>query len=207
MITRIFLVVKHRLPIVWRAVEAVNGVLYRVLHGATFDRETTRVLSELPTDGVEVRRLDQTDVPALSAMISAQGDTRLTYFQPHGFSAGALRRMLNNRAFVAFGVFDNSRLVGYFFLRCFLNKKCFVGRLIDTNFEGRGIGRVMNKVMYNIAWSTGFRCLTTVSRNNAAVMRSHANNPHARIVSELPNDYLLVEFVERGGTGIGRAEK
>ena len=71
-----------------------------------------------------------------------------------------------------------------------------MGRLIDTNYRGKGIGEVMNSIMYDTAWKMHFRCLSTISRNNTAVMRAHAKNGHVVILKELRDDYLLVEFVE-----------
>jgi len=53
----------------------------------------------------------------------------------------------------------------------------------------------MNNIMYNTAWRSGFRCLSTISKNNKLVMRSHANNKALKVLKTLPNDYLLVEFV------------
>ena len=94
------------------------------------------------------------------------------------------------------GVFKDNEIAGYFFLRCFWNRKCFVGRLIDESHEGQGIGRVMNSIMYNSAWKSNFRCLSTISKNNFSVMRSHANNKTMKILRELENDYLLVEFTD-----------
>jgi hypothetical protein len=69
-----------------------------------------------------------------------------------------------------------------------------VGRLIDEPYEGKGIGRVMNSIMYNAGWSSGFRVLSTISRNNHWVMKSHANNSTMVILKELDNDFLFVEF-------------
>ena len=128
-------------------------------------------------------------------MIDRQGSDRLRHFQPHGFAMADLEHALSNPAFLMFGVFYDGAPVGYFFLRCFWNKKCFVGRLIDQSHEGKGIGMVMNQVMYNTAWRSGFRCMTTISRANESVMRSHRNNPHVRIVQELPDNRLMLEFL------------
>ena len=77
-----------------------------------------------------------------------------------------------------------------------------MGRLIDESHEGNGIGRVMNQIMYHTAWRSGFRCLTTVSRENDAVMRSHLNNPYARVIQELPGDYLMLEFTPQPRNGL-----
>jgi hypothetical protein len=93
------------------------------------------------------------------------------------------------------GSFDGNKMTGYFFLRFFANKKCFVGRLIDKDYRGRGIGPVMNNIMYETAWRMSFHCLSTISRNNKAVMRAHAKNRTMIVLKELQNDYLLVEFI------------
>ena len=94
------------------------------------------------------------------------------------------------------GAFDKERLAGYFFLRFFASKKCFVGRIIDKPYRGKGIGNIMNHIMYQTAWRMGFRCLSTISKNNHAVIRAHAKNTSMVVLKELQNDYLLVEFVK-----------
>ena len=53
---------------------------------------------------------------------------------------------------------------------------------------------IMNNIMYNSAWDSGFRCLSTISKNNRLVMRSHSSNKAMRILTKLDDDYLLVEF-------------
>ena len=95
------------------------------------------------------------------------------------------------------GTFADQKMVGYFFLRFFANRKCFVGRLIDKEYRGKGIGYEMNKIMYNTAWEMGFRCLSTISKNNKSVMGAHAKNSAMIVLKELQNDYLLVEFIDK----------
>jgi hypothetical protein len=95
------------------------------------------------------------------------------------------------------GVFFNDQLVGYFFLRCFINKKCFVGRLVDRNHRGKGIGKTMNDILYHTAWDAGFRCFATVSKNNELVMKAHSQNKHLKVLKEMKDNHLLVEFVEK----------
>ena len=156
--------------------------------------QVERAFAEFGQDGFDFRPLEASELDELQALIERQEPERLRHFQPHAFDQATLKHMHANPAFLMFGVFSDARMVGYFFLRCFWNRKCFVGRLIDEPFEGQGIGRVMNQIMYHSAWRSGFRCMTTISRHNRAIMRSHQRNPHARIVHELANDYLLVEF-------------
>ncbi|MEQ6890037.1 hypothetical protein ABE957_15290 [Halomonas sp. CS7] len=196
MITRVLLFIKHHLPWVWQLVEWLNARLFELLHRRRMQRQTQRAFAEFSLEGFSFRPIRSEELPQLMALLERQGEARLHYFRPHDFTLLSLRRVCANPAFLMFGVWDDhGTLVGYFFLRCFWNHRCFVGRLIDQPSEGQGIGRVMNQIMYHTAWWSGFRCMTTISKHNHAVMRSHQNNPHARIVGELSNDYLLVEFV------------
>ncbi len=94
------------------------------------------------------------------------------------------------------GVFQDNLLVGYFFLRFFFNRKCFVGRLIDKDFRGKGIGGEMNRIMYETAWRMKFRCLSTISQDNTSVMRAHSKNETMKVLKHLKNNYMLVEFVK-----------
>lgn len=201
MITRALIFIKHRMPWVWAGIECLNSVLFVVLHRKRMQVQVDRAFGGFRLEGFDFRTLVDTDLAALETMIQSQGEQRLRYFQPHGFDRANLRRMHSSSAFLMFGVFKKDRIVGYFFLRCFWNRKCFVGRLIDEPFEGRGVGRVMSQIMYHAAWWSGFRCLTTISKHNSAVVRSHNRNPHARVVGELSNDYLLVEFTPSGDSG------
>ena len=197
MIARVLLFIKHRLPWLWVLVDWLNSRLYSLLHRKRMAVQVDRAIGEFRMNGFEYRPLNAGDLQALADLLERQGEARLRYFQPHGFDVASLSKMHANPAFLMFGVFRDQLLVGYFFLRCFWNRKCFVGRLIDRDHEGQGIGRVMNQIMYHIAWRSGFRCMTTISRDNKAIIRSHQNNPHARFVGELANGYMWVEFVDR----------
>ena len=198
---RVFLSIKHRMPFIWRGIDALNAVVFRVLHGDRLEKEAEGCFAEFALPGYHFRELHESDLEHLASLVGRQKAGRLDYFKPHGFDRESLERVARNPSFLMFGVFSGDLLVGYFFLRCFWNRKCFVGRLIDEPHERKGIGRVMNQILYNTAWRSRFRCLTTVSKNNALVMRSHANNPTFRILKELPNDYLFVEFVQPKQTG------
>ncbi len=205
MIARLLLFIKHDLPWLWILVDWLNSRLYELLHRKRMSFQVDFAFSSFGLDGFEFRPLVATDLQALEALLVRQGDERLRYFQPHGFDQASLKKMYRNPAFLMFGVFAENDVVGYFFLRCFWNRRCFVGRLIDQPCEGQGIGRVMNQIMYQIAWRSDFRCMTTVSKENQQVIRSHRNNPHARIIGELSKGYLWVEFTEAGEGDSGLA--
>jgi lipopolysaccharide/colanic/teichoic acid biosynthesis glycosyltransferase len=198
-LTRILLFIKHRLPFIWRWIDWLNESLFRLLHGKKLSIEAERCFDEFRLKGFVFRALKITDMDALSELLLRQEPARVEHFNPHGFDRYSLEEVCRHRSFLMFGVFEQEKLVGYFFLRCFWNGRCFVGRLIDQPFEKRGIGRVMNQILYHTAWRSGFRCHTTISKDNALVMRSHANNPNVKVLGELANGYRFIEFVPPSG--------
>lgn len=196
MITRILIYIKHHFNILWFLIEKANAFLFRIFYNKRFHLIADKIITTYTLPGYQFRKLAKSELPKLEELLLKQSETRITYFNPHDFHLRGLQRILKNPAFLMMGVFDEEKLVGYFFLRCFWNKKCFVGRLIDEPCEGKGIGRVMNNIMYNIAWEIGFKCLSTISKNNNLVMHAHRNNSAMNVLKELDNDYLLVEFIK-----------
>ncbi|MBN1386927.1 MAG: hypothetical protein JW965_00685 [Bacteroidales bacterium] len=192
---RILIFIKHHFGFLWRIIEWVNGFIFSLFFKSRLNSVISGVLSEISGSSYLFRRLDLSDTESLHTMIKNQDISDLEYFSPHGFDLVSIKRQFKNRSFLMMGVFEGEKMVGYFFLRFFINRKCFVGRLIDKQYRGMGIGLVMNDIMYETSWRMGFRCLSTISKKNKSVMKAHAKNPTMRVLKELQNDYLLVEFV------------
>jgi hypothetical protein len=189
------LYIKHNLFFLWALIENLNGVLFSFKYGSVLDKTLGEIVND-PEHTYEFRRLIAEDTKDLFYLINSQDEYDLRYFSPHGFDLISLQRIFKNHAFLPMGVFCQDKMVGYFFLRFFITGKCFVGRLIDRDYRGKGIGLWMNKIMYETAWKMGFRCLSTISKNNSLVMKAHSRNNHMVILKELQNDYLLVEFIK-----------
>lgn len=194
---RILIFIKHHLGFLWKIIDWGNGLVFRWIHRSKMYKVLRMVMAGEEGSSLTYRKLQVSDMEALRDFISSQPKDDLNYFSPHPFDLNALQSQVKKPAFLMMGTFDGQKIVGYFFLRFFANKKCFVGRLIDREYRGQGIGLVMNTLMYETAWNMGFRCLSTISKNNKAVMGAHAKNPTMRILKELQNDYMLVEFVRK----------
>jgi RimJ/RimL family protein N-acetyltransferase len=192
---RILIFIKHHFKFLWKIIDLANGLLFSILFKSRLEAVLTPVFKELAIPPFLYRRLKVSDTEPLYDLIKSQKVSDLEFFSPHSFDLKSIKNQFMNRSFYMMGAFDKEKIVGYFFLRFFANKKCFVGRLIDKDYRGKGIGFVMNIIMYETAWRMGFRCFSTISRNNSAIMHAHAKNPTMVVVKELQNDYLLVEFV------------
>jgi hypothetical protein len=195
MIIRILLFIKHKLFFIWKGIDILNSFLFSLLYEKKIYKSVAEILIEFPHSEIEFRTLEAKDLEKLNFLIQSQDFNRLTFFKPHGFDKNSLEKVFRNKALVMMGAFEGNHMIGYFFLRCFWNRKCFVGRFLHAKYEGKGIGRIMNSIMYNLAWRNGFQCLSTISKNNHWVMKAHAGNKAMRVIKELDNDYLLVEFL------------
>lgn len=191
---KILLFIKHHFRFLWNIIEWVNGLIFSLFYRSRLEKVIPGIFDESPGSSFSFKRLVLSDAGSLYSLIEDQEDSDLEYFRPHGFDLRSIKKQFRNRSFLMMGVFNRETMIGYFFLRFFINKKCFVGRLIDKHYRGQGIGLVMNYIMYETSWRMGFRCLSTISKNNTSVMRAHAKNPTMRVLKELQNDYLLVEF-------------
>ena len=194
---RIMLFIKHHLKLLWDIIELVNGLIFSALYGSRLERVLTEIFKEQSQPQFIFRKITFFDLSHLYDFLNSQDPVDIKYFNPHKFDKPTLERLLKNPYFLMMGVFDGKKLAGYFFLRFFVNRKCFVGRLIDKPYRGKGIGLTMNKIMYETAWRMGFRCLSTISRKNSLVMKAHAGNTNMVVLKELGDDYMLVEFVRK----------
>jgi hypothetical protein len=194
---KLLLFIKHNLGFLWRIIEWGNGIVFSWMYRSRLEKVLSGVFEEVTDSHFTFRKLVQSDLVLLHELLKSQNKGDLDYFKPHGFDMYSLERQLKIPSFLMMGAFDGEKMAGYFFLRFFANRKCFVGRLIDKDNRGKGIGKVMNRIMYETAWRMDFRCLSTISRNNSLVINAHEKNTSMIILKELSNDYLLVEFVRR----------
>lgn len=192
---RLLILIKHRFTFIWNIIEFTNGLLFTLLFKGRLLRTLNEVFTKISNPDFSYRLLNYQDATDLYALIARQPKEDLIYFHPHSLDLRSIRVQLKKRAFIMMGTFEGNRLVGYFFLRFFVNRKSFVGRLVDRPYRGIGVGNLMNEVMYEISWRMNFRCLSTISRNNLLVMNAHSKNSNLIVLRELADDYLLVEFV------------
>ena len=142
------------------------------------------------------RELLKSDLQGLTDLLSKQPDGFDQYFKPHKFDIDSLRLMFENKSFKMLGVFDDSEIVGYFFIRFFANKKAFRGKMVDSNHQRQGIAKNIGRITTNIALDAGFRLFATISKNNFSSWYSSSAVNEIRIIKELPNNYLYIEYTK-----------
>lgn len=193
---KILLFIKHRFAFLWRIIEETNGYLFGFFFSKRIKSVLLPILEQQHHEKYQYRELQQVDLVQLEKFFNSQDEVQYRFFKPHAFDLATLKRLFSNPAFLMMGVFDGNKIIGYFFLRFFLNKKCFIGRIVDKHYQRQGVAKYMNTIMYQTTWKSGFRCLTTISKNNKAIVKLHEDEPGTVILKELPNDYMLVEMLD-----------
>lgn len=187
---------KKKFPFIWEFVESINGVIFKILFEAKVKSKAHEVLDEFKSEPLEYRFLTQNDLDDLVELFSRQNQEQFKYFKPHEFDKATIQRIYKNAAFLMLGVFDNNKMVGYFFLRCFLNKKSFTGRIVDEAYQGKGIAKRMGRILLQTAWYSGFRVFGTASRDNFKSLNSYKSINNFRIIKELDNNYIYFEYLQ-----------
>lgn len=178
-------------PFIWDLVDVLNSFLFSLRYGNRL-KKIKGVLTGVDSLYV-ISPISECRASDLAVFFDAQPQEAFTYFHPHGFDEESLKKLQGYSAFLAYVVKENEKIVGYFFMRSFFHGKTFIGRMVDYNFRGKGIAKMMNRVTFDIAQLIGLRVFQTISIKNISSLRSAQAENELRIIETLPNGDLYVE--------------
>ncbi|MEG2227274.1 MAG: GNAT family N-acetyltransferase [Odoribacter sp.] len=196
MILNFLIFIKHRCKFIWTFIEGLNGFFVGLLYRKNINRTANEVLNSVSNEQIEFRLVMKKDLPEVCSFFSSQPVIAYQYFKPHNFDISTMKSLLKNPSFLMMGVFDKQRVVGYFFLRFFINKHSFTGYLVDSEYQGRGIAKMMGRAMFKIAWENDFRTFATVSQDNIRAIATYKAINDFKIVKQLPDNYIYIEYLE-----------
>ena len=198
---RLAYLLKQRLPGLFRWVEVVA----RVVTGLRYGRRIAAALDQSLVEGsvnrapASMRALQASDVEDLHQFLGDLPADWLKYFQPHPFDRAGLEKVLRSQAFMNYGLFVDSQIVGYALLKVAPTGSAFIGLLVHPQYGGLGLGKFIVAFLYWQASIAGLRTRSTISRHNPGSLKAHKAVADYQVIAELPNDYLMIEFprVER----------
>lgn len=179
----------------WILIDKINAACFATRYGRRL-RFVDPILEQHVTPML-IRRVGLSDLRDLCGFFREQPAETYTYFNPHGFTYDDLLRQFRNKSFLMFVALDGNRIVGYCFLRCFANGKAFRGKIVDYRYRNRGIAKQMGIVTTQVATVMGLRMFGTISRHNYASMHSSEAVNEIRVIRELPDDYLYIEYLSK----------
>ena len=148
--------------------------------------------------GEEVRVADVSDAERLAEFLSRQPEESFKWFRPHGFDEVTMRKLLGRRSYIIYVLEEEGEIIGYAFLRCFMNGKCFLGKMVDVNHQGKGVCTKLCKVGMDIAQKTGFRMFESINKENVGSMKASQKACDVIVLEELEGGDLLIEDRPKG---------
>ena len=184
---------KQSYPCIWNTIEYINGMLVNLIYGRLLTRSIKSTLGAVDST-YSFRKLCANDASILLDFIHKQPNDFDLYFKPHAFDLRTFSRILKNGTYYFVGAFEDNELVGYCFIRCFINKSAFRGYIVDASYQGRGIAKCMGSIMTEVCYMAGFRSYATISRDNIASLQSQRKYSNVTILKELEDNYLYIEI-------------
>jgi hypothetical protein len=187
--------IKNKIPAMWNFIETANGIIFYLLYYKELHNNLKGNLEKYSSQYV-FRFIRKDDLEALHEFFCSQDEEQLRYFRPHKFDLRTLQKLYYNHSYFMMGAFDKEKLMGYFVLRCFINKQCFTGRIIDRKYQGKGISKNMSLILLNSSWAANFRVFSTISKYNVKSLASFPSIAIPRIVRTLDHDYIYYEWLK-----------
>jgi len=192
----ILIFIKHNFSFLWNIIELFNSIVLRVMYGNKITNITAKFNNYYNiNDDYSVKMLNTNDLDQLVSFINTLDESSFKYFKPHKMDKESLTIVLKKDSMLKFGFYNQKHeLVGYFILRMFFNKKCFIGRVVHPDFRGQGIAQEMAKILYCVSKEIGFNVYSTISKENVASLKSHDKVNKYTIEKELEKGFYLIKF-------------
>ena len=188
-------ILRDRFGFLWNIIEWGNAFVFALTHGNAF-RKIPGILEEC-SGQFTLRVAAPADAAPLAAFFAEQPEEAFKFFKPHAFDEKTLSKIIRNRAFLTFLVLDGEKIVGYFFLRCFVNGKSFRGRIVDYRWRNKGIAKQMGLTMNKIIAVLNVRLFGSISPDNYASLQSTKAVNDIRIIKILDNGYYYIEYLPK----------
>ena len=195
MLYKIAHILRDRFGFIWNLVEWGNALVFALTHRVAL-KKISAILNEC-SGTYTLRMVEPADAPALAKFFAEQPEEAFKFFKPHAFDEKTLSKIIRNRAFLTFLVLDGEKIVGYFFLRCFVNGKCFKGYMVADAYRGRGIAKLEGIAMNKVNEALGLRMFGSISPENFASMAAAKSVNEVKILKTLENGDFYVEFLPK----------
>ena len=182
---------QSKCPWIWQGVETFNSLLCGMKMG------NRQKLKDCLT--ADVRIADVNDAGLLADFFARQPEESFKWFRPHAFDEATMRNLLERKSYIIYVQEEEGNIIGYAFLRCFINGKCFLGKMVDVNHQGKGVCTKLCKVGMNIAVKTGFRMFESINKDNIGSMKASQKACDVIVVEELENGDVVIEDRPKGG--------
>lgn len=191
---KLLVYIKHHFTFIWRIVECFNSVAVGLRYQSSLKEIRAGFgLRSLGND-VQCSWFNQSSINDLVLFFETQKEEHFDFFRPHKFDKASLERIAKENNYLAFCFYNEGKVVGYCFLRLFFTGKAFTGLISHQNYQGKGLGKQMIKVLFEVADILDIEVYSTISKENVGSLKSHAAIRSYKIEKNMPNNYLMLKF-------------
>lgn len=191
-------IIKDKFGFLWDIVEWGNAAIFGVIHKKEL-KAIPDILKDCSNDSFTVRMTKPGDAISLIQFFKEQPEEAFKFFKPHGFDEKSILKVLKNKAFMTFVILENDKIVGYFFMRSFINNKTFKGYIVDYRQRGKGIAKLMGIAMNKIAINMEVEMYKSISPDNEASMAVTKKVNDIKILKTLDNGDLYLQCFPKEG--------
>ncbi|SMG16728.1 hypothetical protein [Fibrobacter sp. UWB13] len=188
-------ILRDKFGFLWNIIEWCNAFVFSLTHRNAL-KQIPEILKEC-SGQFTLRMAAPADADPLAIFFAEQPEEAFKFFKPHAFDEKTLSKIIRNKAFLTFLVIDGDKIVGYFFLRCFVNGKSFRGRIVDYRWRNKGIAKLMGLTMNKIIAQLHVRLFGSISPDNYASLQSTKAVNDIRIIKTLDNGYYYIEYLPK----------
>ena len=188
-------ILRDKFGFIWNIIEWCNAFVFALTHKCALQKIPT-ILNEC-SGQFTLRMATLADTAPLATFFAEQPEEAFKFFKPHEFDEKTLLKIIRNKAFLTFLVLDDEKIVGYFFLRCFVNGNSFKGYMVADAYKGRGIAKLEGTAMNKINELLGLRMFGSISPENPASMAVAKAVNEVKILSTLDNGDYYIEFLPK----------
>ncbi len=187
--------IKDHMKFIWDIIEKMNAYFFILIYKKKC-LNIQKVLSKYQKDYI-IREAKTDDIDSLVTFFQEQPEESFKFFHPHSFEKKTISKLIKNPSYLQFLVFSDSKLVGYFFMRSFINGKAFRGKIVDYRWRNKGIAKLMGTISMDVAKNIGVRLFGTISKENAASYISAKDVNHIKVLKEFDNGDLYIEYLPK----------
>lgn len=188
-------ILRDNFGFLWNIIEWGNAFVFALTHKKALQK-IPGILQEC-SGQFTLRMAAPADADPLAAFFAGQPEEAFKFFKPHAFDEKTLSKIIKNKAFLTFLVLDGEKIVGYFFLRCFVNGKSFKGYMVASAYRGKGIAKLEGIAMNKVNENLRLRMFGSISPENTASMAAAKSVNEVKILETLENGDFYVEFLPK----------
>lgn len=193
---RLIQFVRHKIPFVWNLIDRLNATLFR-LKFRQLNKCVEQNCIKYSDSDFAYSVVKKKDLEELVSFFKSQPTESFEFFNPHKFDFKTLEQLSVTPSFIMLLAKTDGKIVGYSFIRAFFTGKAFRGKIVDINYRGRGIAKVFGKLTMDISTDIGLNLFGTISKRNLSSMASSKSANDIRIIEELPDDYMLIQYLPK----------